>query len=274
MSTTAKNVSELQLTGFTIYTRASYLAKFGKPLPPCDPARRQKAWVGFGTFWFLESVNQPIIFKQETIAPGENLPNLEGFGPYPAYVVAPTAAFTDFKNAVPEIQAENPLFLSLQSDALALMNELGGSSLVDLGSQVPVITYPSGEQRRKWAFNDKQGIQVNVGTLLFNRNMHGVGAPGHWDQTGAVPSWVTDSLVPDTTKPPIGAPCRALAPNEKIEPSGVFGFATLVVDDGQPAPAPAGTADPSFTGADRQQLARLKESVDEILTLVQGLAQK
>lgn len=271
MSTTSKNPSELQLSGFPIYTRASYLALFGMPAPPCDPTRRGKAWIGNGTFWFLESVTTPIVFKQETIPPSDDLPNLEGVGPYPAYVVAPTSAFSDIKGGNPEIQPENPLFLSLQQDAQALMEELGGSSLIDQGITPPQnVTYPANEQRRKWVFTDKQGVPVNVGTLLFARNMNGVGSPGHWDQSGAVPVWVADN--PTAQMPALGAPCRALAANESLQPTGIFGFATLIVDDGQPAPGTLGaTADPSFTPADRQQLASLAESVGAILAIVEQL---
>lgn len=273
--TSPQPLSNLQLSGFTMYTRASYFAQFGKPAPPCDPARASKQWIGNGTFWFLESINAPIVFKQETIAPADNLPNLEGVGPYPAYSIAPTGTFQPNPGGSPTEIPVNPLFLSLQQDAQALMAQLGGSNLVDDGSIRPrVLSYPANEQRRKWDFTTAKGVYVNAGALLFMMNAHGVGAPGHWDQSGESPAWVADNPVPNASLPTLGAPCRALAANESIEPTGIFGFATLLVDDGKPAPGGNTAADPSFTPADRAQLASVAENVTTILAMVEQLATK
>ncbi len=257
---TAQPISLLYLTGFTLYTRASYFAQFGKPAPPPDPTRRGKAWVGNGTFFFLEGS----ALKQETIAPSDNLPNLDGAGPFPPYVIAPSGAYTLLNNQ--RTGQYNPLYLSLQADAQALMSRLGGTNLVD--ASVGVLDYDPTEQRREWEFTDSKGILVNAGALLFIQNMQGVGAPGHWDQTNPVPVWVPDNPTIDQSQPPLGPPCRALAANESIGP-GTLGVPALMVDDGQPAPG-ASTSAPvtgGFTDQDRQNLAT-------VLQIVEQLAQK
>lgn len=262
---TSQPIQALQLTGYDMYTRASYLTKFGKPAPPADPSRRAKAWIGYGTFWFLESTG-PIVFKQETVPVSENLPNIEGAGPFAAYVIAPSGAW-QMQGGV-RTSVYNPLYLSLQSDAQALMTQLGGSKLIDNGAnQFLPLSYDPTEQRREWEFTDQQGIVVNVGALLFIRNMMGAGAPGHWDQSGTTPTWVADSPKPDFTQPVWSAPCRALAANESIQPTGVFGFPSLMVDDGKTDPTSTPAAGGSFTDQDRQDLAM-------ILSIVEQLAQK
>lgn len=266
MSTTSKNPSELQLSGFTIYDRASYFAQFGKPAPPCDPGRRAKAWIGNGTFWFLESMTAPIVFKQETIPASDNLPNIEGAGPFSPYVIAPSGAWSTLNGT--RTTQYNPLYLSLQADAQELMAQLGGSGLVDEGSggSAP-LSYDPTEQRREWGFLDNKGVMINAGALLFIRNMQGVGAPGHWDQSGAVPTWVPDNPVPDSTRPPLGPPCRALAQNESLQPTGIFGMATLIVDDGQPDANSTPASGGSYTQQDRDR-------DNLVLELLQQLAQK
>lgn len=274
MSTTSESPTVLQLSGFTMYTRASYFAQFGKPAPPCDPARASKQWIGNGTFWFLESLTAPIVFKQETIPPSDHLPNLPGVGPYPAYVLAPTATFQPNPGGSPTEIPLNPLFLSLQADAQALMDQLGATGLTDDGTAAPrLLSYDPTDQRRKWDFTTAKGVYINAGALLFMRNAQGVGAPGHWDQSGPTPTWVADSPAPNPALPTLGPPCRALAANESLQATGIFGFATLIVDDGQPAPAPPSPGG-SFTVADRQQLNAVAESVQTILSLVEQLAQK
>lgn len=258
---TAKPIATLQLTGFDAYTRASYFAKFGKPAPPADPARRPKNWLGSGTFSFLESM----ALKPETVPASENLPNLDGSGPFPAYVIAPSGAFST-SNGVRTTQY-NALYLSLQADAQALMTQLGGSGLFDAGaSQFSPLDYDPSELRREWEFTDAKGVEVNAGALLFIRNMQGVGSPGHWDQSGPVPAWVADHPALDPAQAPWGPPMRALLPNESIGPTGLFGQATLLVDDGQANPSTPATGG-GFTDQDRQNLGM-------VLTIVEQLATK
>jgi hypothetical protein len=262
---TAQPLSSLYLTGFTLHTRASYFAQYGKPAPPADPTRRAKAWVGNGTFYFLEyaaGVTMPAV-KQETVAVSENLPNLAGSGPFPAYVIAASGAYTLLNNVRTGLY--NPLYLSLQTDAQTLMSALGGTDLID--ASVGVLDYDPTELRREWEFTDAKGVMINVGAMLFVQNMAGVGSPGHWDQSGTVPIWVSDSTAPDPTQNPWGAPCRALNANESIG-GGTLGIPALLVDDGQPAAGSTTPAngDGSFTAQDRQNLGTILQIVEELAT--------
>jgi hypothetical protein len=254
-----KPVSTLEVKGFQEYTRATYFAKFGKPAPPADSTKRAKSWVGSGRFFFLTGM----ALVPGTVPESENDVNLDGVGPFPAYVIAPTKASSDG----PGGQPYNALYLSLESDARALMAEVGGSNLVDEGANVFLpLSYPADEPRREWEFTDKNGIKVNVGAMLFIKNMNGIGSPGAWDTSTPVPTWVP-AIHPVTAGDPWGLPCRALAPNESIGPSGIFGMATLIISDGAdpnstPAPAAGG-----YTQADRDR-------DNTILGIVEQLAQK
>ena len=60
----------------------------------------------------------------------------------------------------------NPIYLSLESDARALMTELGGNSLQQEDLPSFPATYPGDEPRRQWYFL-VQGQAVNVGALLL-----------------------------------------------------------------------------------------------------------
>jgi len=196
---TNKAITTLQLPGFSIYTRASYFAAFGKPAPPADPTKRAKAWIGSGTFSFLQGMALVV----QTVPTSENDVNIEGSGPYPAYVLAPTKASPNGANGLPY----NPLYLSLQSDAQALMQTLGGSNLADEGAN-GILTYPADEPRREWEFDMPNGVKINAGAMIFIRNMGGVGSPGHWNTAGASPIWVPDpAKTPDLRRGCASARC-------------------------------------------------------------------
>jgi hypothetical protein len=254
---TAQPITKLYLTGYTLYTRASYFAQFGKPAPPADPSRPAKAWVGSGTFNFL----QGMALVKQVVPPSENLPNLDGSGPFPPYVIAPSGAYTVLNNE--RTGQYNALYLSLQADAQALMSQLGGSGLVDVS--VGVLDYDPGEQRREWEFADSKGVLVNAGAMLFIRNMQGIGAPGHWDQSGNVPVWVSDKPAINPAFTPLGPPCRALLPNESIAP-GTLGVPALMVDNGQ--------ADPSTPAAGGSFNAQDRQTLNTVLQIVEQIAQK
>lgn len=265
-----ESIASLQLTGFEMFTRESYFQKFGKPAPPCDPSRRAKSWIGYGTFWFLENGK----LGQETVPANENLPNIEGAGPFEKYTIAPSGAWSTLNGQ--RTTRYNPLYLSLQDDAQALMMQLGGSGLFDAGVANPndPLSYDETENRREWEFTDARGVVVNVGSLLFLRNMQGVGTAGHWTQSGPVPIWVTDHPVPDSSRPPWSAPCRALAANEKIGPPDFSGLPTVLLDDGQADPNAPTSSGGGFTQGDRNQLATVAQDVATMLQLLQTLAQK
>jgi len=260
MSTTTKPIQTLELPGFDIYTRASYMTRFGEPAPPADSKRKAKAWVGSGTFYFL----QGMALVQMTVPVADHDVNIEGAGPFPPNMLAPTHASSRGQGGNPY----NPLYLSLEADVRSLMDELKGKDLVEEGqNRFNPIFYPPEELRREWEFTIPNGVKVNAGALLFIRNMQGIGAPGHWDLSHPNPSWVAEHPTPDLTQGPWGPPCRPLDPNESIGPTGIFGAATLITTTPDaPNSTPAAAAD-GYTQADRDR-------DNTILAIVEQLAQK
>lgn len=253
-------ISTIYLPGFDQYTRASYFQKFGKPAPPADPTKRPKSWIGSGTFHFVMDASSLV---EQTIPDSEKDVNLDGAGPFLSYVIAPTKASVDGLGGQPY----NAGYLSLEADARALMQAVGGNTLTDEGVNpfLPLF-YPADEPRREWEFLTASGIKVNAGVLLATRNQQGVGSPGKWDASEPTPVWVPSHPV---TSPigPWSQPCRALAANEHIGP-GDLGLATLFVDDGT---STGDTGGSGYTQADRdrdnQILALLKRIATERLGL-------
>jgi len=188
-STEFYGVQELAL--FQAYSRDSYLAAFGVQAAAYDPTRRRKSWFdstvdvsdpGNVAVYHIagQDQNGNGILKQIVMPAQEAATvNLPGTIQYPPYVVAPTLAT---RNGNPL----NPNYLSLQSDAQALMTQLGGSNLQQEDLPFFPASYPSDEPRRPWYFL-MQGQPVNVGMLLLTRNAQGVGSPGHWDVSSIPP---------------------------------------------------------------------------------------
>jgi hypothetical protein len=181
--------------------------------------------------------------------------NLPGAITYPQYVVQPTSATRGTSGM-------SANYLSLESDANALLPTFGGTSIVDQGiTPVFPVVYPADEPRRMWAIVMPNGNQLNVGLLLLELNAGGIGAPGHWDTSadsspGGYPVWVADPPAPnglDYTGAHCAMPVRALLPNEQVGMQNLGILASPVImrtDLGQAAAELAG----QFTPADRQNL--------------------
>ena len=181
--------------------------------------------------------------------------NLPGAVLFPAYVVLPT-------NATRGGSVINPIYLSMEPDAQALMTALGGTGLSDEGA-TPVfpVVYPPDEPRRLWDFSFK-GAGVNVGALILSRCANGVGAPGQWDTSGSEPIWVPAPAAPnglDDTRPPRPMPVRALLPNEKIQVS-LMGVGVVRTDLQQQTNEQAG----QFTPDDRATLQQIYSIVSKL----------
>lgn len=258
---TIQPLSFLELPGFEIFTRDSYFKKFGKPAPPADPNRRPKAWLGVGTFWFPQ--DQSLI--RLSVPVNENEVNIDGAGPFEKFVLAPTKTHT--ADGGPEA-LYNPLYLSHEADARALMAELGGSNLADdgqVGGPWPALVYDPNDPRREWEFNAANGVRVNAGSLLYVRHQQGVGSPGRWDLSGQLPTWVPAHPTTATPSNPWPKPCRALLPNEKIGPSGIFGLPAVFIDDGKGSGTTTAGAG-GYTQADRDRDAETNRTVKQIAT--------
>jgi len=264
-SSLAYGISQLAL--FNTYTRDSYLAAFGVQAPAWDPSRVRKTW--FDSTVDISDPSNVAVYK--IIAPDANgnwaerqmvIPaseaatvNLPGAVTYPPYTVAPTQT-TSGGSAV------NPNYLSLESDAQALMSALGGTGLLqETGNAVFPIVYPASEPRRIWDFS-VNGILVNAGALLLAQNANGVGAPGHWDLSHGEPVWVPDPAPPsglNDTRPPRDVPVRDLLPNEKLEP-GLMGVSVVRTD----LQNQQGEQNGEFTADDRATLQQIFQIVSRL----------
>jgi len=252
---------------FVAYTRASYLAAFGAQAPAWDPARLTKTW--FDSTVDVSNPANLALYKiiaqdstgawgyQQMLIPATEAAavNLPGSVTYPPYVIAPTDAMSG--GAV-----INALYLSLQSDAETLMNQLGGTGLYDEGARpyFPVV-YPADEPRRMWDFL-VNGNAVNVGALIASMNANGIGYPGSWQTQNGGPVWVADPPAPtgvNDARQPRPMPVRDLLPNEKLQ-VGLMGVSVVRTDLQQQADQAAG----EFTADDRATLQQIYQIVNKL----------
>jgi len=252
---------------FKSYSRESYRAAFGVDAPAFDPARLRKSW--FDSSVDDSAPDNVAVYRaagqdqggngilRQIVMPANEAArlNLPGAIQYPPYVVAPTLATRGGS-------VLNAIYFSLESDAQALMKELGGDHLQQEDLPSFPASYPSGEPRRPWYFL-VQGQPVNVGALLLGRNAQGVGAPGHWDVSSPQPVWVPDPASPtgtDDTRPVREMPVRNLLPNEQLY-AGMMGILGVVRTDLQKT---ADEASGKFTPDDRAMLRMIYKAVSKL----------
>jgi hypothetical protein len=256
-----------ELALFRSYTRESYRAAFGIEAPPWDPSRLKKTWfdstadrsdpsnVSVYKFFGRDAAGNWAIRQLVVPAQEAATVNLPGTQVYPPYVVAPTQAT---RGGAPV----NPIYLSLESEARALMAELGGQGLIDEGNtSVFPIVYPAEEPRRAWNILF-QGHAENAGALLFNRNAKGIGAPGHWDSSSQTPVWMPAPAPPsglDDTRLPREMPVRDLFANEKLQ-TGLMGVSVVRIDLEQQSNEQSG----QFTPDDRALLRQIFQIVNRL----------
>ncbi len=221
---------------FRTYTRDSYRATFGVEAPPWDPGRRTKTWFDSNVDASSPGVSLHYnVVARDAAARWSLTPltlpaseaatvNLPGIVAYPPYVIRPT-------NATRGGAPVNPMDLSLESEARALMQELGAKGLVDEGvNAFAPVFYPADEPRRMWALVGNGGLQNNAGGLLRMRSAGGIGAPGHWRNARGEVAWMSEPPAPSglyDPRPEVEMPVRGLLPNEELRP-GVMGFGVLV----------------------------------------------
>ena len=264
-STEFYNIQDLVL--FKAYSRDSYRAAFGVEAPAYDPARVLKTW--FDSTVDVSNPGDVAVYRivaqtkdgngilQQMVMPAQEAAtvNLPGAVQYAPYMVTPTLATRGGS-------VMNPIYLSLESDARALMTELGGANLQQEDLPSFPASYPSNEPRRAWYFLT-QGQSINVGALLLMSNAKGVGAPGHWDISSPQPLWVPDPPAPtgeDDTRPPRAMPVRDLMPNEQLY-TGMMGILGVVRTDLQKT---ADEASGQFTPDDRAMLRSIYLAVSKL----------
>jgi hypothetical protein len=164
-----------------------------------------------------------------------------------------------YNHAAPSTtSAVDPKDLSTAGQAQALLAELGGTSIVDIGANsvtlpnigqiIFPVTYPPDDPRRLFAVVLSSGKLFNVGQALAEKYSAGMGAPGSWIADAAQISGLSwqATTVPDgsaSTASALPVPCRALLANEMLKTSlvGGLGFQTTQIQrtDLIPAAAPA-----------------------------------
>jgi hypothetical protein len=264
-STEFYSIQDLAL--FKIYSRESYRTAFGVDAPAYDPARLRKSW--FDSSVDLSDPGNVAVYQvvaqdqngngtlRQVVMPAQEAAtvNLPGAIQYPPYVVAPTLATRGGS-------VLNAIYLSLETDAQALMTQLGGSGLQQEDLPSFPASYPTGELRRPWYFLS-QGQPVNVGALLLSRNAQGVGAPGHWDVSSPQPVWIPEPPGPtgaDDTRPMRAMPVRNLLSNEQLY-AGLMGLLGVVRTDLQKT---ADDASGKFTPDDRATLRMIYQAISKL----------
>lgn len=260
----AYGIQELAL--FATFTRDSYLAAFGIQAPAWDPSRVKKNW--FDSTVDASDPSNVAVYKivgrdasnnyaiKQMILPATEAAavNIPGAITYPAYVVAPS---TVTRAGV----GINPNYLSLEADARALMAVSGATGLIDEGSSAVFPTiYPPNEPRRMWDIIFK-GEPLNVGLMMLQQSVNGIGAPGSWDWSTNDPQWVAAPTPPtglDDMRAPRDMPVRDLLANETFQ-VGLMGTSIVRTDLQNQANQQAG----EFTSDDRATLQRIYQILSQ-----------
>lgn len=234
--------------------------------PTYDPKLPVKSWAdpaATGTMSYTVWDGSKIATL--TVPPEQAGLNLPGLALFPLYNPPPTLAHRGSGGLVPAS------FVSTREQAETLMGGLNlpATALFDAGPVLwpgfPVIyPDPSQDPRRVWAFEFKTQPNVLVGPLLVSEYANGVGAPGHWDLSETVPTWVSE--VPATAPAVVGDPvpmALALNPGETVILTGAPFAMPWVVSAGDAAP-PASAAGAGLTA---EQDVRLK-NVETMLQAV------
>jgi len=261
---------------FETYTRAQFEAA-GGPLIPFDPTRPEQNWWD-DTCAALPPA-QSVRYSAVVWGPGGTAaigsftqtavqmatPNFKGLPRYPKWTPAGTRAV--YNHAAPSVASPvDPRDLGSAEQAQALLAELGGSSVVDIGANsvtipnvgqiVFPVTYPDGDARRLYAVVLSSGKLFNVGQALAEKYSAGIGAPGRWaadaTQVSGL-SWQAEAVTDgsSSTAAALPVPCRALLGNERLLTSlvGGLGFQTTQIQRTDLIPAVAlvagaGVSDP------------------------------
>ncbi len=213
--------------------RAAYRLETGEDAPTYDSTLPTKGWRDITAdprkpYTYVTYVDGGVSSgppKEQTITiPGAQALalNLYGIHSFPKYDIALTVARTVSSQPGDQTNSPvNPDYLSTEDQATALTAEFGlnRDSVID-GSQVQGIytTDYGTEKRRLWLINFR-GTDVNVGSMLKEKYLNGVGNPGTWDLSGPEPNWISSQPTQQSMRPanPVQPmPMRRLLSNEKF----------------------------------------------------------
>jgi hypothetical protein len=232
--------SPAEIEKFVSFTRDTYTAAFGQQADPYDPSRPVKQWVDQSvdltdphaayTFRYVGKDKQgnPAFLTYTTTRLEASRVNLPGVYGYVKYDVAATPAVIRTPNGT--VTALNPYNFCTLAEAEALNRDLNGDN------PPPVVENPivdgkffqilwNGETRRDYLVSYRGVPGFRAAVLLFEKNQHGIGAPGHWDLDSDSPFWKSERQVTGEYKslPTVPAPVRPLFDDEDLVSVG-FGI--------------------------------------------------
>ncbi len=270
------SVTELEL--LPTYDRASYLKATGTQAPPFDITKPAKSWFdstasGNVTYQVFNGSPASPAFLSVTMPASQanvvNLPGLPTFLPYTPHVSNITIVANGQNQS-----GYSGVYQSTFDEALALMNEIGDSSLVINTGTGPIFPGSTFVYTKIDPSNPVSIYKLNnqnVGLMLQQRNAKGVGFPGSWGQKDSQGNYTfTPAVLNDgstSTMGSIGVPSRALLPNEKLVSviNGIIPTPEIVRTDLTPAP-PSPSTD-GFTSADRDllnQILRIAQALQKV----------
>jgi hypothetical protein len=251
------------------YDRAGYLAKTGTQAPPFDVTRPAKSWfdsTASGTMTysvFNGSPSAPAMSVLTLPAAQASSVNLPGLPTYAAYTPHASNVVIAQGTCQGQTSGYSGIYQSTFDEAMALMNEIGDSSLVINTGIGPMF---SGSPFNFCKIDNSNPVSIyklndqNVGLMLQQRNSKGVGYPGTWSKAGnASGNYVfTPATLNDGSTSTLGSvpvPERALLPNEKLVSviNGIIPTAEIQRTDLTPAPTTGG----GFTDADRDMMKQI-----------------
>ena len=255
-------------------------AQLGDPNPIDDPTMPRQSWSDPAAAIALASnpgaVMSYFYWDQSTGAqvnftvPAAQAARANLAGKYDAFVPSAPVGVTAKYPAFPTMNAialtDGSIF-SLPVEAATIAQELGGT-VVNGELATEHVDYGAVEQRRILSIqlpplaNGTVLPPVNVGRLLIQQNVNGVGAPGHWTVVNCAPVW-NPAVSPSTNIPDTPVPQRALEPNESIISEDIAGIHYFYVANTDNGYAAGGAPSAGLSQAEHLMLAAIYNGLKE-----------
>jgi len=247
------------------FTRESFEKRFGEQSPPFRANDPDKTWFdtseNAGNYHRVtrDASGKPSIVPMTMTRELAASINLPGAYRYPRYVPEPTPATQEYTlgDGTQITQAYPAHLLSYEDDARALAIELGGTfEVTPASTRKPFDVHYAGDPRRVYQVV-VGGQSYNVGQLLQQKCVNGIGAPGKWITTEEYLRWepaAQPTAQLDPKVEPVPVPCRMLYADEEFRQ----GFNGWTIWKKETA---ATSAFEGFTQGDRDLLIRIAAKV-------------
>ena len=209
------------------FDRAGFEARFGEQPPPFNVNEPPKFWLdtrdAAGNYIRVSrnATGKPSIVPMTMTRELAAKPNISGAYRWPKWTPEPTPATQELSiGGGTRIIAYPAGRLSSEDQARALAIELGGTFQIDQSSLEPPFDVKyNGDPRRVYEVVLPNGTDINIGQLLAQKYVNGVGAPGQWKHGTQGVYWepapqYTAALDPKVQEIPV--PCRKLDPDEEF----------------------------------------------------------